>query len=512
MAFAARRPAAARAAGVTNERLMQLVRFPYVRRAISGALAKAIPEKVEAGHGGSYVRFRISDPRTFHRALFATIPVGGRGTLLVIGTPLSQVRRPAELAAFLRRMGGRGLRAEARRSLIYQLRSAGIIGGARTQAVLVPRARVLAVAGKFAASSSGRRAAANPILATIGFNPGRRARAVPGISKWHMYAGGTGAASGKRGYSLFLSVGRYMVQPFTRHHGRHAGYVVYFINEKGATTGGLWQELGIARSPEAGASTARAHFARTFPGAAANPLTTRESVDLVRFAKYMAESARRAQRAGRSVEAGWKAGEARGVARSVQRYGIKRAGRAADRIGARAGDTAMAAGLYRTAANRNPGAAMVQIRLPFREGQHVTTAQIESWIASLPHGAFRRAYESRFQKAKAQYKRFHLGSLPPYWKFTAFGFGANSSITYVDFVVSEGKEWAAPYQVSPRSGKYDPKVQGRYIHAHGDSKMEIDIRRAAPPKKLPERFHTADGKFIGVIPSRNLKITDWYRG
>jgi hypothetical protein len=508
MALAARRPVTARAAGLTNERLMQLVRFPYVRKAISSALERAVPEKVEAGHGGAYVRFRVADPRSFHPALFATIPVGQRGTLLVIGTPKSEVRKPVELAAFLKRMG-RGLRAEARRSLIYQLRTAGIIGGSRTQAVLVPRNRVAQVAGKFAASSSGRRAAANPILATIGFNP-RRPKAVPGIAKWHMYAGGTGAVEGKHGFSLFLSVGRYMVQPFTTRYGRHAGYLVYFINEKGATTGGLWQELGIARSPEAGATMSRTHFARTFPGAAANPLTTKESVDLVRFAKYMAESARKAQLAGRSVEAGWKAGEARGVARSVQRYGIKRAGRAADRISGKAGDTAMAAGLYRTAAN--PGTGMVQIRIPFREGQHVTTQNIEAWIASLPHGAFRRAYESRFTKAKGQYQRFHLGSLPPYWKFTAFGFGANSSITDVDFVVSEGKEWAAPYQVSPRSGKYDPKVQGRYIHAHGDSKMEIDIKRAASTKKLPERFHTADGKFVGVIPSKNVKITDWYRG
>lgn len=387
MAFAARRPAAARAAGLTNERLMQLVRFPYVRRAISSALAKAVPEKVEAGHRGSYVRFRIADPRTFHRALFATIPVGGRGTLLVIGTPLSQIRRPAELAAFLRRMGRRGLRAEARRSLIYQLRSAGIIGGARTQAVLVPRSRVLTVAGKFSGLRFSGRAAANPILATIGFNPGSRRR-------------------GKR----------------------------------------------------------------------QNPLSQAERSMIT---ERRVEHLHRAR-----VSRGSKAAYHRGAAHEAEHI----------------------------AAQFNPGAGLVQIKLPFREGQHVTTAQIESWIASLPHGAFRRAYESRFQKAKAQYKRFHLGSLPPYWKFTAFGFGANSSITDVDFVVSEGKEWAAPYQVSPRSGKYDPKVHGRYIHAHGDSKMEIDIKRAAPTKKLPERFHTADGKFVGVIPSRNVKITDWYRG
>lgn len=69
------------------------------------------------------------------------------------------------------------------------------------------------------------------------------------------------------------------------------------------------------------------------------------------------------------------------------------------------------------------------------------------------------------------------------------------------------------YQVPKTSGKHDrDEADGRYIHAHGDSEIEIDIKKSAPRSKLPERFHTPDGKFVGVIPSRNVKITDWYRG
>jgi len=64
--------------------------------------------------------------------------------------------------------------------------------------------------------------------------------------------------------------------------------------------------------------------------------------------------------------------------------------------------------------------------------------------------------------------------------------------------------------VPRHSGKYEAHTEGRYVHAHGDSKMKIDIKRPVGANRLPERFHTADGKFVGVIPGR-VKITDWYR-
>ena len=537
------------ARGVSNEMLMRMLRFPAVRSRISAALARATPEKVDAVAGRAYVRFRLADPSRFHPALMATIPVGSRGTLLVIGTPRSAVRKPRELEAFIRRMG-HGMKTEARRSLIYQLRAAGIIGGAETQGVLVPRDRVLSAVRMYTGRASSR-AAANPILATIGFNApkcdgcgksrtveqrmdfpavrdasgkmrapwlcsrclGKKRRSHPrrnaagfgrGKEKWGTYAGGTAAAEGKHGQSLYIGQGHYSIQPISWPNGRHRGYLVHFIDDKGKLGRGLWNELGIARSPNAGKALCKAHFAKHF-GGGKNPLTTKESVDLLRHAKYMEDRARRTDKA---TAAAYYSGEARGLARSVQRYGIKRAGRVAARIGGRSGDTAFAKGAY-----SNPGQTQVEIKVPFRDGQKITPARMREWVDSLPVNPITRLIKARFEKCITQYKRFHLGSEPTSFTYRAIPMGSQGTkITDVDMVVSEGKEWAAPYQVPKSSGKYDPNVQGRYIHAHGESKMDIDIKKAASTSKLPERFHTADGKFVGVVPSRNVKITDWYRG
>lgn len=544
MGFAARRPA--RESSLTTQRVMQLARFAYVRKAISGALERAVPERVEVSNGGRYVRFRIAPPSSFHPALFATIAVGGRGTKVVIGTPKSAIKKPAALASFLKRLGARGLKTEARRSLIYQLRAAGIIGGARTQSVLVPVDRVLAAAGRFGGGRA-QRAAANPILATMGFNPGRRSAAknayacykcgkqikgevthhVPPIlherlgidfrKAFHAGCYKEWQAEGAR--ELGIKPNPLSGFVLARGTGTSKRYIET-AHAGGAMGAGLTRSIQSARAfSRTDAKRVAAALSGTFgplrlerAATRSNPLTRKESVDLLQFSKSMASSARRSQREGRAVEAGWKAGEARGVARSVQRYGIRRAGRAADRISARAGDTAMAAGLYRTAAN-NPGSGTVEIKVPFRDGQKITPARMRAWIDSLPVNPITANIKKRFEKGLAQYKKFHLGTEPTSFTYRAIAMGSQGSrITDVDVVVSEGKEWAAPYQVPSSSGKYDPRVQGRYIHAHGESKMDVDIKKAAPTKLLPERFHTADGKFVGVVPSRNVKITDWYRG
>jgi hypothetical protein len=488
---------------------MRMLRFPAVRAKISGALARAVPEKVDSVSGRAYVRFRLADPKKFHPALMATIPVGSRGTLLVIGTPRSAVRKPRELEAFIRRMG-RGMKTEARRSLIYQLRNAGIIGGAETQAVLVPRDRVLSSARMYTG-----RAAANPILATIGFNPGRRTRRNAagfgrGKDKWGTFAGGTFAEEGKHGQSLYIREGHYSIQPISWPNGRHRGYLVHFIDDKGKLGRGLWNELGIARSPNAGKALCKAHYAKHF-GGGKNPLTRKESAELAGEAGFWARRAKRM--AGMSPRAAsYFAGRARGSVDALKRYGVKRAHRVAEKIHRRADDAQFKAERM-PAANRNPGAATVEIKVPFRDGQKITPARMREWVDSLPVNAITRLIKSRFEKCIAQYKRFHLGSEPTSFTYRAIPMGSQGSrITDVDMVVSEGKEWAAPYQVPKTSGKYDPNVEGRYIHAHGESKMDIDIKKAASIKKLPERFHTADGKFVGVVPSRNVKITDWYRG
>jgi len=518
----------------TNAQLMRLVRFPAIRRSISGALARAIPEKVAVHGGSAYVRFRLADPRSFHPALFATIPVGNHGTLLVIGTPRSAVKKPRELEAFIRRMG-RGMKTEGRRSLIYQLRAAGIIGSAETQAVLVPRGRVLSAARMYLGSASGR-VAANPILATIGFNPDAPSApaAVPapaaaapaptpaakanarrnaagfgrGKEKWGTYAGGTFAQEGKHGQSLYIGEGHYSIQPISWPNGRHRGYLVHFIDDKGKLGRGLWNELGIARSPNAGKALCKAHYARHF-GGGKNPLTRREAANLLNDARVM-ESASRGMRRS-SSGAAFLRGISTGLSRAVGRFGPRKARPIVDRMYTRLAPMKFSKRGARGNPARNPGT--VEIKVPFRDGQKITPARMRQWVESLPKNAITALIAKRFEKGLAQYKRFHLGSEPTSFTYRAIPMGSQGSrITDIDVVVSEGKEFAAPYQVPKSSGKYDPKVQGRYIHAHGDSKMEIDIRKAASTKRLPERFHTADGKFVGVVPSRNVKITDWYRG
>jgi hypothetical protein len=159
----------------------------------------------------------------------------------------------------------------------------------------------------------------------------------------------------------------------------------------------------------------------------------------------------------------------------------------------------------------NPNPAVQNINIPFRDGQKVTTDRIERWIRSLPNGPLRTMYETRFVLGQKQYKRFHLGTIPKTWTWKTVPVGANKRITDVDFVVSEGKEWSAAYQVPPHSKKYTKDTQGRYLHAHGDSGIDIKtIKHPAKPSRLPERFHTADGLFVGVIPKKG-SITDWYR-
>jgi hypothetical protein len=85
-----------------------------------------------------------------------------------------------------------------------------------------------------------------------------------GLLTWHMYAGGISAASGKHGYSAHTAHGQYQVQPVTTKWGRHRGYLVHFINDKGELRGGLWQELGLTYSPNEGKRTSKAHYLKHF--------------------------------------------------------------------------------------------------------------------------------------------------------------------------------------------------------------------------------------------------------
>ena len=90
-----------------------------------------------------------------------------------------------------------------------------------------------------------------------------RARANPAPKlRWpHTVAGGTGAAEGKHGYETErLPVGYYRIAPFSWPNGRHRGYVLHFVNDRGALAGGLWQELGTHSSPNKAKGRALEHY------------------------------------------------------------------------------------------------------------------------------------------------------------------------------------------------------------------------------------------------------------
>lgn len=101
---------------------------------------------------------------------------------------------------------------------------------------------------------------------------GRRSHAttkrdVPGVAKWSMTAGGTGAAKGKHGYTFTVPQGTYHIWPFTTKLGRHAGYSLRFSATGGrprGSHGGLWHDLGTHRSPQSAASAAGKHHAGGF--------------------------------------------------------------------------------------------------------------------------------------------------------------------------------------------------------------------------------------------------------
>ncbi len=82
--------------------------------------------------------------------------------------------------------------------------------------------------------------------------------------KWHVSAGGTAAARGKRGYDTVFASGKYIVQPVSNQYGHHRGYQVYFLNTKGELEGGLYQSLGLFRSPNEAKGVCKKHFDKHF--------------------------------------------------------------------------------------------------------------------------------------------------------------------------------------------------------------------------------------------------------
>lgn len=257
---------------------------------------------------------------------------------------------------------------------------------------------------------------------------------------------------------------------------------------------------------------------------ARNPLTDKESATVIREARRQYGYARKAK--GRSkYDHGLHRGYALGLLEVGRRFGFAspKAQKAGEHVIQQAMKNPAAKKSRRNVPRRNPILATLGIaanpnpqqglRIPFRAGQKVKVEAVRKWLAGIPDANTRNALTTRFEANIKQYKRFHLGSTPKDFTFQQIPLGTNTRITDVDFVTSEGKEWSAAYQVPPHSKKYTKDTQGRYLHAHGDSGIDIKtIKHPANPSRLPERFHTADGKFVGVMPSKNVKITDWYRG
>ena len=635
MAFPAQRLAAPRT--ITSADALRLARFPAIRREFSDALAQ---QPVAAEVTPSYVRFRLKNPAAFHPALFAVIRVGGKGTMIVIGTPKAKIRQPAALASFLHRMGWNGgrwtraLNTMERRGLMYQLRKANIIGGSETQAVLVPRQRVESAAGKFMRGST-RATGTNPddlsrlkrdrdrvvrvmerpmsprvfqqLMAEVErlnrgirrlegrpVNVARNPR-VKYTDRYYLKVGDEYIASmwgpkglrwglvDKKRAGVFTESeagavigtlrnsevlrGRNVAMvpaPTALHRAKHplrnplndresASLLRYArsawraregeqnevkrIFHAGKATGEALSVIRFGKSERARRLAARfvishAHTTMGNPRTRKNPLTRKEAGQVLRSARRLARRSR--DKAYSPTQRAHYAGSAGGQALVARQYGPRRALRPSMIIGMRS--LGFKAKEYREeldspakrsrprrnaprknpilatlgiAANPNP--AVQNINIPFRDGQKVTTDRIERWIRSLPNGPLRTMYETRFVLGQKQYKRFHLGTVPKTWTWKTVPVGANKRITDVDFVVSEGKEWSAAYQVPPHSKKYTKDTQGRYLHAHGDSGIDIKtIKHPAKPSKLPERFHTADGLFVGVIPKKG-SITDWYR-
>lgn len=84
---------------------------------------------------------------------------------------------------------------------------------------------------------------------------------VPGLAKWSMFAGGTGAAQGKNGYDVRTPIGTFTIWPYTTQSGRHAGYLLTVWGAPGFYG---HHRIGSYRSPQKAVKAAR-EFAAKLP-------------------------------------------------------------------------------------------------------------------------------------------------------------------------------------------------------------------------------------------------------
>jgi len=81
--------------------------------------------------------------------------------------------------------------------------------------------------------------------------------------KWHMHAGGT-MSPDKHGHVTATRYGEYHINPVSTPLGRHIGYSLYFVNNRGILTGGLWQRLGQFSHPNKAKGAATKHYDKHF--------------------------------------------------------------------------------------------------------------------------------------------------------------------------------------------------------------------------------------------------------
>ena len=436
-----------------SESILRLARFsPRARREMSGAIPRNLLKVDVSGTKGEFVRFRVRDPKRYENfRMIVMAPMHLRGMT------------PTEARSRLGQTGFRRLTLGVIACPKGMVRGHRCTVGTELQAVLVPKVRVMAVAKKYL-----KRVAANPVSPILSAMAGGVAT---GVSL---------AVANRLLRNPGKSVRTYRVPPGYEAKVASAlrGRFVWAMARDG-------EVLTLAR-PFIAKAVIRHVCGKQVGTVKKNPGKEFRVPVMDRYEYFAteAEANRRAESAGTY---------------EVQRY-IPRKGWVKIRY--------EPTGTNPTARRNAPGAQNV-ISIPFRQGRKYSVVQIARW---LEHNGTKPMVE-RFRKALAQYKRFHKGAVPKFITYQTYKMGSHPGISDVEFGVSEGREWLAAYQVTRSSGKWADKASdGRYVHAHGDSDVEVDVKRPVRTSKLPHRFHTADGKSIGVIPSRNVKIGEWYEG
>jgi hypothetical protein len=137
----------------------------------------------------------------------------------------------------------------------------------------------------------------------------------------------------------------------------------------------------------------------------------------------------------------------------------------------------------------NP-AAVMDIKIPFKEGQKVPVARFEKWLFSTGMTEWIRGYKEGLR----QYKKFHMGPKPKTITFSMMDIGG-ASILPPEFLVSAGKSPAETYTPMSHSGK----APNSFVH-------EYDTQ----PEML---FGGRPGKQYVLKPlTGGARIDDWMRG